>query len=70
MTEEKCTKKQKHLHVMVDESLHDALIEMSSGYRGELSKIVRMVLEDFVKKARQTPAEEALRPEVPIGKTS
>ncbi len=40
----------KHLHVMIDD---DTFIKLKSitSYRGELSNIVRLVIQDFVNKA-------------------
>ena len=44
----------KHLHVIITDETHKALSDMSH-YRGELSHIVRAILENFVNDAKQLP---------------
>lgn len=47
----------KHLHILLDNDTYDKLKAMTS-YRGELSNIVRIILQNFVKNIKHIPSTD------------
>lgn len=44
----------KHLHILLDNETHDKLKAMTS-YHGEMSNIIRIVLQNFVNGSKTSP---------------